>query len=60
MATLDSIQDFHAHLDTVCTSLEKLCVLAGDEHEDFVAAAEPAMLLFRELLDIGAQQGWAR
>lgn len=60
MATLDSIQDFHVHLDTVCTSLEKLCQLAGDEHEDFVAAAEPAMLLFRELLDIGAQQGWAR
>lgn len=59
MANLDSIQDFHAHLDTVCSSLEKLFQLAGDEHQDFVMAAEPAMLLFRELLDIGAERGWS-
>lgn len=60
MADLDSIQDFHAHLDTVCTSLENLFDLANDEHENLVSAAAPAMLLFRELLDVGAQQGWAK
>jgi hypothetical protein len=60
MATLDSIQDFHDHLDLVCSSLEKLSQLASDEHHDFIMAAQPAMLLFRELLDAGAQQGWAR
>lgn len=60
MANLDSIQDFHYHLSVVCTSLEKLFVLAHDEHSDLVDAAEPALLLFRELLDAGAQQGWAR
>lgn len=60
MANIDSIQDLHFHLDLVCTSLEKLTRFASDEHEDFVLAAEPAMLLFRELLEIGAQKGFAR
>lgn len=59
MATLDSIQDLHARLDTACTSLEKLFQLAGDDHEDFVSAAQPAVLLFRDLLDLAAQKGWA-
>lgn len=59
MASLDSIQDFHAHLDTVCTSLERLCQLAQDEHETFVSAAEPALLMFRQLLDTAADRGWS-
>lgn len=60
MANADSIQDLHAHLDTVCTSLEKLFDLASNDHDDLVAAAAPAMLLFRQLLDAGAQHGLAR
>jgi len=60
MANIDSIQDLHFHLDLVCTSLEMLTRFAADEHEEFIIAAQPAMLLFRELLDVGAEKGFAR
>lgn len=60
MADFDSIQDFHEQLDAVCSSLESLHRLAQDQHEDLVRSAEPALLLFRQLLDRGARQGWAR
>jgi len=60
MADIDSIQDFHSQLDLVCTSLEKLFDLAQQENEDLTAAAQPALYLFRQLLDVGASQGWAK
>lgn len=59
MATVDSIQDFHLHLDKVCTSLEKLFLLVEGESDDLVQIAEPVMLRFRQLLDDGAEKGWA-
>lgn len=60
MATVDSIQDFHAQLDLVCTSLEKLSAICTQDHQDYIDAAEPAMILFRQLLDLGDQLGFAR
>lgn len=51
MATLNSMRDFHTHLDTVCTSLEAIFRIAGSDHEELEAAAAPALLRFRELLD---------
>lgn len=60
MATLDTIQNFHSQLDLVCTSLEKLHEIALEEHADLVEAASPAMLMFRELLDVAAAHGWAK
>lgn len=59
MAGLDSIQDFHSQLDVVCTSFEKLFLLCSKDHQDLIDVAEPALLRFRELLDVAAQNGWA-
>lgn len=53
MAAVHSIRDLHNQLSTVCSSLESLFRLAGDEHEELEAAASPALLMFRELLDLG-------
>lgn len=60
MATLDSIQDFHLHLDKVCTSLEKLFLLVQEENDDLVQIVDPVMLRFRELLDEADIKGWSR
>jgi hypothetical protein len=59
MATLDSIQDFHLHLDKVCTSLEKLFLLVESDNDDLVQIAAPAMIHFRELLDAADAKGWS-
>lgn len=53
MAELHSIREFHSQLDRVCTSLESLFRLAGPDFEELEAAAFPAMMRFRELLDLG-------
>ena len=59
MVDLDSIQEFHSRLSAVHSSLEKLFLVAQDQYIDLVTAAEPAMILFREALDRGADNGWA-
>lgn len=59
MATLNSIQDFHLHLDKVCTSLEKLFLLVESDNDDLVQIAAPAMLQFRQLLDAADANGWS-
>lgn len=55
MAAVHSIREFHSGLNQVCSSLEAIFLLAGQDHEEIEEAAKPAMLLFRELLDIGDQ-----
>lgn len=53
MATVDSIAALHTQLDIVCSSLESIFRLAGQDHEDLEAAAFPALMRFRDLLDQG-------
>jgi hypothetical protein len=53
MAELHSIREFHSQLDLVCSSLESIFKLAGSDFEELEAAAFPAMMRFRELLDLG-------
>ena len=52
MADLHSIREFHSQLAIVCGSLEAIFRLAGSDFEDLEAAASPAILRFRELLDL--------
>ena len=53
MAELNSIRDFHTRLNGVCSSLEAVFRLAGQDFEDIEEATRPAMEQFRELLDLG-------
>lgn len=53
MADIHSIREFHSQLDIVCGSLESIFRLAGSDFEELEAAASPAMMRFRELLDLG-------
>lgn len=55
MATVNSIRDLHNQLADVCSALESLFRLAGQDHEELESAAHPAMMRFRELLDAGDQ-----
>jgi hypothetical protein len=51
MATVNSTRELHTELDAVCSALEALFDLASAEHSRIEAAALPAMLRFRQLLD---------
>jgi len=51
MVVLDSTRQLHSELAMVCAAFEALFRLCEDE--DFGAAAAPAVLRFRELLDLG-------
>ena len=53
MAAIHSIRQLHSELDTVCSSLEALFRLAGQDHEEIEQATAPAIQRFRELLDLG-------
>ena len=53
MSAITSVREFHSQLDQVCSSLESLFRLAGPDYEDLDTAAAPALLRFRELLDLG-------
>ena len=53
MAEIHSIRELHSQLSIVCTSLESIFKLSGQDHEDIEFAAFPAMIRFRELLDLG-------
>lgn len=59
MVDLDSIQEFHSQLSAVYWSLEKLFLISQDQYSDLVDAADPAMIVFRDLLDRSADKGWA-
>lgn len=53
MSSVQNTRELHNQLDLVCTSLEAIFRLAGSDHEEMEAAASPAMMRFRELLDLG-------
>lgn len=53
MADIHSIRELHSNLCVVCSSLESIFRLAGQDYEELEHAASPAMMRFRELLDIG-------
>ena len=55
MVAINTTREFHSELSTVCTSLESLFRLAGSDYQELESAALPALLRFRELLDIGDQ-----
>jgi len=53
MAEINSIRQFHSQLAQICDSLEAIFRLAGQDHEEVELAASPAMMRFREVLDLG-------
>lgn len=53
MAEIRSMRDLHSQLADLCCSLEHLFRLVGFEHPEIESAASPAMIRFRELLDVG-------
>lgn len=60
MADIDSIRDWHLELCIVLDSLESIMHLAEDENRQAYLAAQPSLILFRQLLDRGCQMGLAR
>lgn len=53
MTSIQTTRELHSQLNLVCTSLEAIFRLAGSDFEEMEAAASPAMMRFRELLDLG-------
>lgn len=53
MAAVHSIREFHSELATVCSSLEALFRIVGNDYPDVDAAVAPVIDRFRDLLDQG-------
>lgn len=59
MADLDFIRAWHTRLCLCFESLQALNEIAADRSPEVTQAAQPSLILFRQLLDEAAEKGLA-